>query len=202
VGVWIKSGCNVSQDGPGYGEYVRNKLVSSSCAAVPTGDCKPTVSALFTTDSKKVTVSSTKDLSNVVLKYHDGQEQKFDNLTGLSKVFKGTGVNADKCIVGVWIKSGCNQSNDGPGYGEWVANPQSTTNCTTGNGNNGHGNNDDGIDSSNPGNGSGGPNGGSDGNTDDEGGKGGKTPKPSPSKNQCLKCLTPVITIAIPLASQ
>lgn len=178
VGVWIKSGCNVSHDGPGYGEYVKNNAVSSSCAAVPTGDCKPTVSALFATDSKKVTVSSTKDLINVVLKYHDGQEQKFENLSGLSRVFQGTGVNAGKCIVGVWIKSGCNQSNDGPNYGEWVANPQSTTNCATGNGNNGHGNNDDGMDSSNPGNGSGGPNGGSDGSTDDESGKG----KPAPTK--------------------
>jgi hypothetical protein len=179
VGVWIKSGCNVSKDGPGYGEYVKNNAVSSSCAAVPTGDCKPTVSALFATDSKKVTVSSTKDLINVVLKYHDGQEQKFDNLSGLSKVFKGTGVNTGKCIVGVWIKSGCNQSNDGPNYGEWVANPQNTNNCTTGNGNNGHGNNDDGIDSSNPGKGSGGPNGGSDGTTDDEKGK---PIKPSPTR--------------------
>lgn len=31
--------------------------------------------------------------------------------------------NGGKTIVGVWIKSGCNESGDGPGYGEYLAAP-------------------------------------------------------------------------------
>jgi len=62
------------------------------------------------------------DLSNVVLQFSDGTTQKFEGLIGLSQTFSGTGANAGKCITGIWIKSGCNQSGDGPGYGEWVEN--------------------------------------------------------------------------------
>ena len=66
-----------------------------------------------------VFVTSTKDLSNVVLEYIDGTHQKFDNLTGYTKTFVGNGTH----IVGVWIKSGKNASGDGPGYGERILNP-------------------------------------------------------------------------------
>lgn len=93
-------------------------------------NCMPQVSAIFAGDNKTVTAISSKDLSNVVLFYCDGTHQKFDNLSGYSKDFKGTGANADKKIQGVWIKSGCNQSGDGPGYGEYVANSAEYV-CTT-----------------------------------------------------------------------
>jgi hypothetical protein len=99
-------------------------------AAPVNNDCMPQVSATFATDHKSATANSTKDLSNVVLKFHDGVHQKFENLTGNTGTFAGTGANAGKCIVGVWIKSGCNQSNDGPGYGEWVANTGYNNNCS------------------------------------------------------------------------
>lgn len=92
-------------------------------------DCLPTVGAKFSDDHKSVTATSNKDLSNVVLKFHDGTTQKFEGLSGLSQVFSGTNTNADKCIEGVWIKSGCNQSNDRPGYGEWIANPNFDGSC-------------------------------------------------------------------------
>ncbi|MFO7535305.1 MAG: SdrD B-like domain-containing protein [Kiritimatiellia bacterium] len=77
------------------------------------------VSAVFNSTSS-VTANSTKDLSNVVLLFADGSEQKFDNLKGYSKTFSGTGANAGKTVVGVWIKSGSNKSDDGPGYGSYV----------------------------------------------------------------------------------
>jgi hypothetical protein len=86
-------------------------------------NCLPTVSANFASDGKSVTAMSTKDLSNVVLKYCDGTNQKFESLSGFSATFSGTGINSDKSIEGVWIKSGCNNSGDGPGYGAFVANP-------------------------------------------------------------------------------
>ncbi len=74
-----------------------------------------------------VYVTSTKDLSNVVLQFSDGTHQKFEPLNGYSGTFTGTGQHAGKTVTGVWIKSGCYQSNDGPGYGEYIANPNDTT---------------------------------------------------------------------------
>lgn len=78
------------------------------------------VSASFTSASN-VTANSTKELSNVVLKFSDSSEQKFDNLGGYSGAFAGTGGNAGKEIVGIWIKSGDNASGDGPGFGSYFA---------------------------------------------------------------------------------
>ncbi len=78
------------------------------------------VTATFTSTTN-VTATSTKDLSNVVLKFADGTEQKFDSLTGYSQTFAGTGANTGKEIVGIWIKSGDNASGDGPGFGSYFA---------------------------------------------------------------------------------
>jgi hypothetical protein len=85
-------------------------------------NCTPIVGANFSPKHKSVTASSNMDLSNIVLQFSDGTTQKFDGLTGLSGTFSGTGTNVDKCISGVWILSGCNESGDGPDYGEWKAN--------------------------------------------------------------------------------
>ena len=73
-----------------------------------------------------VYVTSTKALSNVVLEFADGSHQKFEDfneqVVGNAAAFYGTGEHAGKEIVGVWIKSGQNDSGDGPGYGERVDN--------------------------------------------------------------------------------
>jgi hypothetical protein len=82
------------------------------------------VGAVF--DCTSVTVSSTKDLSNVVLQFADGTVQKFDGLSGHEGTFAGTGDNDGAVLTGVWIKSGNNASGDGPGYGEFIA---STADC-------------------------------------------------------------------------
>ncbi len=79
-------------------------------------------------DHTAVYVTSTKDLSNVVLDFgpdEDGnpRHQKFEPLSGYTGNFEGTGEYEGLDIVGVWIKSGCNHSDDGPGYGEYVGNP-------------------------------------------------------------------------------
>jgi hypothetical protein len=72
---------------------------------------------------KSVYVTSTKDLSNVVLQFTDGTTQKFEGLHGYTGNFEGTGVHDGKEIACVWIKSGCNESGEGPGFGERVDYP-------------------------------------------------------------------------------
>jgi hypothetical protein len=96
-------------------EYYNLQAESIAVGAVPI--IAPT--ALTTS----VYVTSTKDLSNVVLHFEDGTHQKFDGLTGYTGTFSGTGENAGKVIIGVWIKSGTYLSGDGPGYGEYLADP-------------------------------------------------------------------------------
>lgn len=71
-----------------------------------------------------VYVTSTKDLSNVVLEFEDGEHQKFEGLSGHSGTFAGTEEHYGKQVVTVWVKSGCNSSNDGPGYGERFDRPE------------------------------------------------------------------------------
>ncbi|MBW3657199.1 MAG: hypothetical protein KY457_01070, partial [Actinobacteria bacterium] len=66
----------------------------------------------------EVSVTSTKDLSNVVLVFEDGSTQKLDGLSGQKGTFSGTGQNAGKTITTVYVKSGSNASGEGPGYGE------------------------------------------------------------------------------------
>ena len=82
-------------------------------------DCLPEIDVTFDCDS--VTPTSTKELSNVVIKFCDGSEDyKYDGLSGYSDTF---GEEFGKGIAGVWVKSGCNSSGDGPGYGEFFSNP-------------------------------------------------------------------------------
>ena len=65
-----------------------------------------------------VTVYTCKDLSNVVLEFEDGHRERFENQSGHTNVFFGTGANANLRVTRVWIKAGANQSGEGPGYGE------------------------------------------------------------------------------------
>lgn len=82
----------------------------------PTTGCQPQIVVTFR--GNDVYVVSTKDLSNVVLQFSDGSKQKFDGLSGKTGTFKGTGGNKNKRIDRCWVKSGCNSSGEGPGYGE------------------------------------------------------------------------------------
>ena len=82
----------------------------------------PHCTVQFGTDQygyKSVLVTSTKDLSNVVIETSDGNRQKFEPLSGGSGTFKGTlSSTKNKRISRVWVKSGSNSSGDGAGYGE------------------------------------------------------------------------------------
>ncbi len=79
------------------------------------------VRATFAPSCQSVTATSTKALSNVVLKFTDGAQEKFDGLSLAEQTFAGTGDNAGKSLAGVWIKSGSNASGDGPGFGAFFA---------------------------------------------------------------------------------
>lgn len=79
-------------------------------------------------DCSEITVYTCKDLSNVVVEYEDGTRQRFEGLTGHVNAFAGTGANAGKRVVRVWVKAGNNASGDGPGYGERVEAPAQS--CT------------------------------------------------------------------------
>jgi len=83
--------------------------------------CEPETSANFISATEVVAISD-KDLSNVVLKFCDDTIQKFDDLSGLFGTFSGTGDNSGKKLVGIYIKSGCNQSDEGLGFGEFHVN--------------------------------------------------------------------------------
>ncbi len=89
--------------------------------------CWPEVGADFSGDGYSVDVSSEKDLSNIVLLFSDGSTQRYEDLEGLSGTFSGSDANTGKFLTGVWIKSGCNHSGDGPGYGEFIEYTQATT---------------------------------------------------------------------------
>ncbi|MEA1950507.1 MAG: vWA domain-containing protein, partial [Planctomycetota bacterium] len=68
--------------------------------------------------SSDVYVTSSKDLSNVVMEFSDGTREKIEDLTSPTGAFRGTGGNYSKRITKIWVKSGTNDSGDGPGYGE------------------------------------------------------------------------------------
>lgn len=70
-------------------------------------------------------VESALDISNVVLEFDDGSRERFEHIPNgtTSADFMGTGDYAGKTIVGAWIKSGCNESGMGTGYGEYFEVP-------------------------------------------------------------------------------
>ena len=91
--------------------------------------CLSDVSASFSDDNSSVEVTSTKDLGNVIVQFYDESIERFEDLNGEQEVISGTGENEGKCIVAVWIKSGCNSSGDGPGYGQFIENENLDVNC-------------------------------------------------------------------------
>lgn len=101
---------------PQYGNLQFTPQYLTVIGQPPSSGCMPQITVTFRAND--VEVVSTKDLSNVVLGFSDGSTQKFDGLSGTTGIFKGTGAYSGKKIVKVWVKSGCNESGEGPGYGE------------------------------------------------------------------------------------
>ncbi|MFI4875825.1 MAG: pilus assembly protein TadG-related protein [Blastopirellula sp. JB062] len=83
----------------------------------PSSGCDSQIQVTFKGD--EVDVQSSKDLSNVVLQFDNGNRYKYDNLNqGSTGTFAGRGGNSGRRITKVWVKSGCNNSGEGSGYGE------------------------------------------------------------------------------------
>lgn len=101
---------------PHYGSLQFTPQYFTQVGKPPSAGFEPQITVTFR--SNDVYVVSTKDLSNVVLQFSDGSTQKFDELSGKTGTFKGTGINANKLIIRCWIKSGSNDTYEGPGYGE------------------------------------------------------------------------------------
>ena len=91
-----------------------NTVTTGACSG-----CRSEVSVEFS-DCDSISVSSCKDLSNVVLGFDDCTTMKFDGLSGKTGSFVAP---AGKNIVTTWVKSGCYRSGDGPGWGWRVDNP-------------------------------------------------------------------------------
>jgi hypothetical protein len=88
------------------------------------GNCQGCVSSntvtFNTANSNCVTVTSCKNLSNVVLRDCNGVNYKFDGLNGKTGTFcHPSGLP----VTRVYVKSGCFQSGEGPGYGRRFDNP-------------------------------------------------------------------------------
>jgi len=71
-----------------------------------------------TENPTSVYVECEKDLSNVVLEFPNGDHQKFEDLTETTGTFAGVDEHEGDTITRIWVKSGCNASGEGPGYGE------------------------------------------------------------------------------------
>jgi fibro-slime domain-containing protein len=87
----------------------------------PLSDAIITVTFNPAPHAESVYVTSTKDLSNVVLKLSNDVEYKYDSLNvGQSATFTVPEMYSGETIEGVWVKSGANASGDGSGYGEYL----------------------------------------------------------------------------------
>lgn len=92
-------------------------------------NCRPRLGAQFSADHKSSTAVSNMPIDNVVLKFSDQTTQTFNGLSGTNETVSGTGANLGKCILGAWVKSGCNESGDGPNYGTWFPNVNYDGSC-------------------------------------------------------------------------
>ena len=100
---------------------IKTGLHAQSVTVGDCSGCNSEITVTFDGCDDCVDVTSCKDLSNVVLLLCDSTEFKFDNL---NQGQTGTFCSPDgQDILGVWVKSGCNLSGDGPGYGTYVEGP-------------------------------------------------------------------------------
>lgn len=81
------------------------------CPVGPVGEIR----VEFACDS--LTITTCRELSNIVIEFEDGTQERIEDLEGQTGTFSGTGANAGKTIVRVWVKAGGNLSGEGPGFG-------------------------------------------------------------------------------------
>jgi len=99
---------------PAYGTLQFTPQYLTVVGKPPTSSSQPQITVTFR--SRDVYVTSTKELSNVVIRYSNGSTYKYDGLSGTTGAFPPGGSSTR--IDTVWVKSGANESGEGPGYGE------------------------------------------------------------------------------------
>jgi len=107
--------CYQELGSPTYGSLVFQPKYITVPGQPPANNSQPQISVEYR--YKSVYITSTKDLSNVVLQYSNGSTYKYNGLSGKTGLFPPSG-NGSKAIYKVWVKSGSNASGEGPGYGE------------------------------------------------------------------------------------
>lgn len=79
-------------------------------------NCVPNITINYSNEDKLVEITSNLPLDGVAMKFHDNTVQATGDLAGNTVQLRGTGINTGKCIIGVWVQSGCNyEGNDDPG---------------------------------------------------------------------------------------
>lgn len=66
----------------------------------------PDVAAQF--NGNTATVNAGENLSSVTLRFVDGTQESFSNLTSYAGTFQGTGTNSVKTVLGAWVTVGTN----------------------------------------------------------------------------------------------
>jgi hypothetical protein len=84
--------------------------------AVPRAAARAAIAVRFV--GPVVQITSSQDVSNVVLEYDDYSRQRFENLKGRQVELRGTGPHMGKPVVRAWVKAGPNLSGEGSGYGQ------------------------------------------------------------------------------------
>lgn len=112
---------------PSYGNMTFQPQYLTLVGIPPSEPSMPQITVTFR--SSDVYATSTKDISNIVLEFSDGTQERFEGIPDgtTSGAFRGTGGNYNKRIDAVWVKSGSNANIiDGRGYGERFADDLST----------------------------------------------------------------------------
>lgn len=81
------------------------------------GPSQAVITLSYDCDTGDVTITSSKDISNVVISV-GGERTKYDDLSGREYVVD---LDTLEGLDGLWVKSGNNKSGDGPGYGEYFS---------------------------------------------------------------------------------
>ena len=100
---------------PPFGDLEFEPEYATVIGATPTAPTLPQITVEYQHES--VYVTSTKDLSNIVLQFSDGSVERFEDFNDESTTgtFQGS---RNLPIYKVWVKSGTNDSGEGHGYGE------------------------------------------------------------------------------------
>ncbi len=89
----------------------------------PVEECEPEITVDFSDSNLEVEITSDMELVNVIINLQNGETQTFADLEGNSGTFLAEWEHEGECVVGVWVRSGCNVGAAGEPYGQYFVNP-------------------------------------------------------------------------------